>query len=119
MTTAELIAQLKHCDPEGNLLVNINGEAPFFVQTHPAYYDGNLFYIEKTKYLNCYNVKGAGFIRTGLKVVIETISLRDVLIEDINLPITYEGFSEKDKERIGNHVQKIKEEISPYARKEV
>lgn len=112
MTTAQLIEQLKRADPEGNLVVNIDGALPFCVQTLPAYYDGDLFDLERDEELNCYNVKGAIFRRSGLKVEILTMDLRSVLIEQIDLPVKYEGFTEEAKVRKEKRINDLREEIT-------
>lgn len=112
MKTSELIAQLKRADPEGNLVVNIEGALPFFVQTLPAYYDGDLFDLERDEELNCYNVKGAIFRRTGLKVEIATIDLRSALVENRDLPVKYEGFTEEARARKEQRINELREEIT-------
>lgn len=112
MTTAQLIEALKRADPEGNLVVNIEGALPFCVQTLPAYYDGDLFNLERDEELNCYNVTGAIFKRDGLKVEILTMDLRSVLVEQRDLPVKYEGFSEEAKARKEKRINDLREEIT-------
>lgn len=115
MKTAELIKQLQDADPEGILEVVSGAEDTFYVECAPSYYDGNLFYVVRDPNIKGYNVKEAVISRAGYKVNIRTIGIRDVLMENPDLPVTFMGFSiEREKEELKN-LEHLREEMRGVA----
>lgn len=88
MKTAELIRRLQEADPTGELPVCVGNVDVYFVQTLPAYYDGQLQQLVhdegKRPY---YSVVGAKITRRGTKVDIVTHSIRDALLDHPDMPV--------------------------------
>ena len=88
MKTNELIRQLQLADPGGELEACVDNIDIHFVSREPAYYDGKLEVLIRDPKEKYYNICGAEFRREGYKIQIQTLSIRDALWENPDLPIT-------------------------------
>ena len=97
MKTKELIRQLQEADPSGEMNCCVENVDIFFVDCEPAYWDGCLQVLERDPTSKYYNVIGAKYTTEGRKIVIVTHSIKDAILENPDLPIEYEGFSDESK----------------------
>lgn len=67
MKSKTLIEMLQKADPTGNEEVCVGNVDIHFVETMPAYYDGTLQVLERNEELECYNIIGAKYRRSGVK----------------------------------------------------
>lgn len=79
MKTKKLIELLQQEDPSGEIEVCVGNVDIFFVERLPAYYDGSLQVLERDESLNGYNIIGGKYVRSGHKVVINTLSITDAI----------------------------------------
>jgi hypothetical protein len=109
VTVAELIAALRAADPTGMLPVCVGNEDIYFVDALPAYYDGSLQQLvhDEAKRGKAWSVIGAKIIRSGRKVNLRALSIRDVLIDMPDLPI--EG---GDPAQIARWREEAREDVS-------
>ncbi len=93
MTSKELIAELQRIDPEGNIDVCVDNQPIYFLEKAPAYWDGKLGRLIEDPALKgkAYSIIGYEIVSSGSKIKIRTIGLGDVLFEDPDLPVTYNG----------------------------
>lgn len=96
MKTSELIAELKRLDPSEECEVNVRGLPIHFVGRDPAYYDGPVNeLIEDPAKKPYYAIVGWKKRRNGPdKIVVHTVDLEDCLLENPDLPVTFEGFKD-------------------------
>jgi hypothetical protein len=106
MKTKDLIRELQANDPEGEAEVCIGNVPIHFVERLPAFYDGPLQVLIRDESRNYYNVIGAKYVRTGLKVEIHTHSISDAIIENPDLPVDYSALSDPNKVR--THHEKLR-----------
>ena len=67
-------------DPEGNTEVSVGNIAIYFLTREPGYYDGSLQVLTQDHSKDPdYNITGAKYVRSGSKIVLHTMSVRDVL----------------------------------------
>lgn len=110
MKTKEMIRQLQKADPSGEEEVCVGNSDIHFVELLPAYYDGKLQVLvrdEKTKF---YNIVGAKILSSGSKVKIHTLSIKDAIWNNHDLPIDYSDLSEENAARYQQYYDKIREE---------
>lgn len=93
MKTKELIRQLQEADPTGEEQACVNNVDIHYVDTEPAYYDGALQVLDRDESVQCYNIIGARYVRSGKKVVIHPLSIHDAICNDSDLKIDYSDLS--------------------------
>jgi hypothetical protein len=92
MKTKDLIAELQEADPSGEIEVCVNNVDIFTVTTGPAYYDGRLQVLTRDPAKKPYfDIVGGKYVTSGSKVVIETMSITDVLWDNPDAEIDYGG----------------------------
>ena len=90
MKTKDLIAQLQAADPTGELECCIGNSDVWYVYREIAYWDGCLQVLKRNPDTKYYNVIGGEYRSNGEKVVIRELSLFDAILNDSEVPITYE-----------------------------
>lgn len=91
MKTRELIRRLQQADPSGDLEVCVNNCDIHFVARQPAYYDGCFQVLKRDPELtDCYNIKGVEIRSHGDKIRIRTLSVKDAIWNDADVPVTYD-----------------------------
>jgi hypothetical protein len=84
----ELIRQLQEADPTGELEACVGNIDVHFVCRDPAYYDGPLQVLKRDPdRKGVYDICAAEFRRDGHKVQIHTLSIKDAIWEDPDLPV--------------------------------
>jgi hypothetical protein len=91
MKTKDLIAALQKADPTGELVCCVGNASVFYVNRTLSYWDGCLQVLKRDPNKNGYNIIGGEFQSSGEKVVIRELSLYDALLDNSELPITYEN----------------------------
>jgi hypothetical protein len=92
MKTKDLIAELQEADPSGEIEVCVGNVDIFSVATEPAYWDGRLQVLKRDPAKKPYfDVIGGKYVTSGQKVVIETMSITDVLWDNPDAEIDYGG----------------------------
>ena len=80
MKSSELIKQLQELDPEGVIEVCVNNVDIYFLDVEGAYYDGSLQVLTRDHSKDpYYNITGGKYVRSGKKIVLHPMSIRDVL----------------------------------------
>lgn len=87
MKTKELIKLLQDIDPSGELECCVDNKDILDINKEPAYWDGCLQILKKSKRQDCYNVIGAIYENRGMKIVIHPWSIYDAIMENSELPI--------------------------------
>ena len=101
MKGKELIRQLQEEDPSGELEVCVGNLDIHFVSREPAYYDGCLQVLKRDENNKFYNIIGAELRSTGDKIQIHELSVRIALLENPDLPVEYDEYSERHcKEKV-------------------
>ena len=91
MTTSDLIHLLQEADPGGTLPVCVGNADVYLVQNLPAYYDGALQQLVHDESKRPFwTIIGARITRRGMKVDIVPMSVRDVLVDMPDLPVTFD-----------------------------
>lgn len=104
MTTKELIAKLQELDPDGDTHVCVDNVDIYSVACVEAYWDGTqqiIIHDEAAK--PYYSATGVKFNDKGLKIVIQTLSWQDVLLDVPDAKFEYT--SPQVKERWEPHVE--------------
>lgn len=97
MKSKELIRLLQEEDPTGEVEVCIDNADIHFISTEPAYWDGTLQVLTRDHSKDpYYNITGGKYVRTGSKVVLHPLSIRDVLWSDPDAIIDYSEFVQPD-----------------------
>ena len=93
MKTKDLIKELQEADPSGELEVCVGNIDIWTVTVLPAYYDGKLQVLKRDPALTgkCYDIIGGKYVSGGSKVVLEPMSITDVLWDNPEAEIDY-GF---------------------------
>jgi hypothetical protein len=111
MKTKELIRQLEEADPTGDEDVTVHGCDIFFVDSAPGYYDGCYQRLRRDPAKAPYfDIVGADYIGSGIKVVIHTYSVSDLIAHDPEAPIGYIDLSKGSRERYEQSVEERREE---------
>jgi hypothetical protein len=110
MKTSELIQRLQLADPSGELECTVGKTDIHFVHQIPCYYDGHVEILKRDPALEgeCYNIVGAEIRGKGSHVSIETHSIREMLCDEPEMPVTYDSES---AERSRATVEKWREEF--------
>jgi len=113
--TRDLIAALQEADPSGDKEVSVGNTDIHFVDVEPAYWDGCLQVLKRDPTNEYYNMIGAEYRATGKKVVIHTLSVKQALLNDPEMPVTFDGEYAKSHywaavEEQRREMRKIKEE---------
>lgn len=88
MKTKELIRLLQKVDPSGETECNCNGEDIWTVEGLPGYYDGSYqVLIRDPAQAPFYDITGVKVTREGNKVCIRTMSIEEVIYDDIDAEI--------------------------------
>ena len=111
MKTKELIRRLQEEDPNGETEVTVNGADIYFLETLPGYYDGCFpVLIHDPKLVDkCYSIIGVEIRGGGLKVRLNTMDLRDVLLDHPEAEVRYDG--EYAERHCKDRVEKIRQEM--------
>ena len=92
MKSKEVIRLIQEIDPTGEIEVCVGNEDIHFIDRVAAYYDGCLRVLVrdpgKEPY---YDVVGIKYVSKGDKIDIHTLSVKDVIWEDPDVPIDYSG----------------------------
>ena len=91
MKTKELIRQLNEADPSGEEEVCVGNTDIHFADRWPAYYDGCLQVLKRDESNPCYNITGAEIRGEGVKVQIHTLSIKNAILEDPDMEVTFDG----------------------------
>jgi hypothetical protein len=93
MKVKELIRRLQEADPTGEIEACVGNIDIHFVSREPAYYDGRLEVLKRdpARTGRCYDICGAEIRNDGQKVQIHTLSIREAIWEDPDLPVTPDG----------------------------
>lgn len=92
MKTKELIAMLHAADPEGEHECVVNNVDIYTIDVEPAYWDGCMRILKRDpKAKPYYDIIGMKFTSEGTKVNIVPMDYDDVLGNNIDAPIEYEG----------------------------
>jgi|SRR5579862_2738204 len=111
MKTKEVIKQLQDADPTGEEECCVDNVDIHFVTMEPAYLDGCLQVLRRDESNPFYNIIGADFVANGVKIVISTLSIDDVILNDPETPIGYIGLSSDMEVRYMEHVEKERNKI--------
>ena len=98
MKTKKLIQLLQEADPTGEEEVCVDNLDIFTVATEPAYWDGPLQILEREESNPYYNVTGAKYKKSGLKVVLSPLSITDAICNNTSLSVDYSELDERRKE---------------------
>lgn len=94
MKTKVLIELLQKEDPSGEQEVCINNMDIHYVCSEPAYWDGPLQVLERDEECEYYNIIGAKYRRSGVKVNITPLSISDAICNNTDLPVDYSELNE-------------------------
>lgn len=108
MKSKELIRQLIENDPSGETEVCVGNVDIHFVSCEPAYYDGSLQVLIRDETNPYYNITGAKYKRKGNKVQIHTLSISDVVIDNVNCVIDYSELPTDQAERTKKSHEELK-----------
>lgn len=106
MKTKELVRQLQEADPSGNEECCIGNLDIYEVRKLPAYYGGRLEVLERKSDCKSYDVIGAKFVASGVKIQITPWGIDDALFEDPDMPVDCSEVTDYEK----NLVEKWREE---------
>ena len=95
MKTKELIRQLQEADPDGDKDCCVDNTDIFYVGIEPAYCDGCKQILIRDKDCEYYNIIGGKVSSEGSKLVITTLSIESAIWNKPDMPIEYDGYSEK------------------------
>jgi hypothetical protein len=118
MKTRDLITALQEADPTGEEEVAVGNEDIHFVDVEPAYYDGCLQVLKRDEAkTDCYNIIGGEIRSGGKKIVVHTLSLRWMLLDTPDAPVTFDGeYAEKhNAERVAKWREEAKSAIAEIA----
>jgi len=112
MRTKELIDALKKEDPSGELRVTINGEACWYVEQLPGYYDGYYQYVEKENHFP----SKLYITKKDNKVVIHTLDWEDYIWDtaDIGRLVFDKGLRKDTIDAIKNEAKKIIVQVKDF-----
>ena len=118
MKTKDLILELQKCDPNAEVVVG--GEAIFFIEELPGYYDGSYQKLIQNE-SNNYNIKGIEFTRSGTKVKIHCLSVEDIIRNEESVAAAKKlefifdpSLSPLQVEEFKNQIKKILKELEEY-----
>jgi hypothetical protein len=107
MNGEELKALIDSLDPTGKIEISIDNKDIYFGEVTEAYWDGRLerLIIDDSK-KPYYSIVGAKVVSSGKKLVLHTMGVKDVLMNDedasvdlsdleTNMPTSYRDWSEK------------------------
>jgi hypothetical protein len=112
MTTSELIEALKKEDPEGTSEVYVNGEAIYFAERLPGYYDG--WYpvlIQDHSKDPYYNITGIRYTKVGTKIRLQTMGMEDILCDNPKATVELDG-------SLGDYATRVLQEREAALREE-
>ena len=90
MKTKELIRLLQEEDPTGETEVSVGNHDIFELHTEPAYWDGKLqLLIRDPAKAPYYDIVGGKYVTKGCKIVINAMSISDVLWQDPDATVDY------------------------------
>lgn len=121
MKTKDLIKLLQETDPSGELQCSINGVDIYFAQIKPGYWDGvyQVIIKDEDKKNQC-NIVGMEYRSDGDKLCIETYSIKDVMLDDPNIPVkVIDVFCNKKMQKTVNKWRKEIKDIIKKVDKEL
>jgi hypothetical protein len=111
MKTKELIRLLQQEDPSGELEVVADDNSDIHcVEEQPAYYDGRGQVLIRDEKNAFYNIIGARFLVSGGKVRLHTLSIKDAIGNNPDMPV---DFSELEK-KMPHSVSEYKEMVERW-----
>lgn len=111
MKSKELIEELQKLDPSGEIEVVVGGEAIYFVDHQPGYYDGAYEVLTRDPSKKCFNITKIKRTRQGSKLKIRTFSAENLIWDGFD--IQSGGKVEIDNSEFGpypNYYDKIDED---------
>jgi hypothetical protein len=102
LKTKDLIKRLTELDPTGEEECCIANEDIFSVETHPAYYDGPLEILHRSKNVRSYNIESAEMKTTGNKIVLKSLSVENAIYQNPDLKV------QTDDLRLYNKIKRFK-----------
>ena len=118
MKTKDVIALLQKLDPSGENQVSVCGRDIVEITMYPAYYDGALEVLERDTTKSDvpeFQIVKARMIRSGVKIVINPLSIEEALLDNPELPVEVENPTEWRLmliEKWREEGRRIQEEIS-------
>lgn len=99
MKSKELIEALQQLDPTGETEVSVGNHPIWYVEDLPAFYDGYLQVLIRDKSKEpYYDITGAKYVGEGRKISIHTMGVTDLLWNDPEAIVEYNGGSIRYKE---------------------
>ena len=99
MKTKKLIELLQATDPSGELECCIGNCDIHLVSADPAYWDGTLQVLDRDEDNEYYNIIGAKYIDSGVKVVIRPLSITDAICNDVDLQVDYSALGSAQRKK--------------------
>ena len=109
MTTRVLIEMLQEQDPSGELPVFDYHGQPYFVQRLPYYYDGIPALIIHNENTGYYSPISAKFVDNGDKIIIESLSLEDLIMHDPDFEIDTSGLNDRDRNEYDQAIEEFRQ----------
>lgn len=91
MKTKDLIAALQDADPSGEEQVSVGNQDIWYVNREPAYWDGCLQVFKRDPSKDGCTIVGAEIRSQGVKIVINSASIDDLMLDFPDLPVTFDG----------------------------
>lgn len=91
MKSKDVIAMLQSLDPTGECDVSVGNVDILSIEIEPAYWDGCLQRLVRDPTSQHYNVIGGEYTSNGDKIVIGIHSIRDAIMTNSDLPVTFAG----------------------------
>jgi hypothetical protein len=98
----ELIRRLSELDPTGEEECCISNEDIYSVEIYPAYYDGPLEILHRSKNIRSYNVDSASIKTSGNKIVLKPLSVEMVIYQNPDLKV------QTDDLRLYNKIERFR-----------
>jgi hypothetical protein len=111
MKSKELIRLLQEEDPTGEVEVCVQNVDIHCLTTEPAYWDGSLQVLSRDKSKEpYYNITGGKYVRSGSKIVIHPLSIRDVIFwHPDEAVVDYSDFNTHSVERVKEADEKTRQ----------
>ncbi len=116
MKTHELVKQLQLADPTGEAECCVGNTDIHFVDAEGAFYDGCLQVLRRNPDSQYYNIVGADYVGSGIKVVIHTLSITDAILNDSEIPVGYIGISPTTRKYYEDRVEARRQEVRDMER---
>ena len=97
MKTKKVIEILQKLDPAGENEVSVCGRDIVEITMYPAYYDGALEVLERDETKSDvpeFQIVKARMVRSGVKIVINPLSIEEALLDNPEMPVEVENPTE-------------------------